>query len=176
MDQWEMPLEDSFRKRIYKLGHQLNENYSPILAFAGQVNKAFLSVENHRHMSLRQAKCLRRSHTFLIPVGPFMDDWGKTLGESKLLSISERGEVVACLFEGFKRQDMASGYARAYRGLLEALPEGLESLVADLPYDLVAEIKKSKFSKIAELSREDFEEEFKKRLDSFECPLTGLKF
>lgn len=48
IDQWEMPQDDPFRLRIYKLGHQPNENYSPILAFAGQVNKTFLSVENHR--------------------------------------------------------------------------------------------------------------------------------
>lgn len=176
IDQWEMPQDDPFRKRIYKLGHQLNENYSPILAYSGQVNKSFLSVENHRHMSMRQAKCLRRSYKFLIPVGPFMDDWGRTLGESKLLTNEEKGEIVACLFEGFKRQDMAFGYARTYRGLLSALPEGLESLVADLPFDLVAEIKKSKFSKTAELSREEFESEFKTKLEAFECPLTGLRF
>jgi len=176
IDQWEMPQDDPFRKRIYKLGHQLNENYSPILTYSGQVNRAFLSVENHRHMSMRQAKCLRRSFKFLIPVGPFMDDWGKTLGESKLLSNEEKGEIVACFFEGYKRQDLAFGYARAYRGLLSALPEGLETLAPDLPFDLVAEIKKSKFSLMADLPREEFESEFKTRLDKFECPLTGLTF
>jgi hypothetical protein len=176
IDQWEMPQDDPFRKRIYKLGHQPNENYSPILVYSGQVNKAFLSVENHRHMSMRQAKCLRRSYKFLIPVGPFMDDWGKTLGESELLTNQEKGEIIACFFEGYKRQDQAYGYARAYSGLLNALPEGLETLVADLPFDLVAEIKKTKFSKIADLPRAEFESEFKTKLDSFECPITGLKF
>ncbi len=176
IDQWEMPLDDYFRKRIYKLGHELNDHYSSIFVYAGQVNKTFLSVENHRHMSMRQARCLRRSHQFLIPVGPFMDEWGRILGESKLLSLSEKGEIVNCLFEGYKRQDLAYGYARAYRGLVESLPNGLETLIADIAFDVVAEIKKSRFSKIAELSREEFEEEFKNKLEAFHCPLTGLKF
>ncbi len=176
MDQWEMDPEDSFRKRIYKLGHRPHESYSPVLAFAGQVNKAFLSVENHRHMSMRQARCLRRSHRFLIPVGPFMDTWGETLGSATDLSLAEKGEIVSCLFEGFKRQDLASGYARAFRGLVSALPLGLESLVQDLPFDLVQELRRSVFYRISEVPRQEFEEELGRKLEAFECPLTGLRF
>lgn len=176
IDQWQMPEDDSFRKRIYKLGHQLNDQYSPILVYAGQVNKKLLSVENHRHMSMRQAKCLRRSYKFLIPVGPFMDTWGETLGQAENLTLAEKGEIVSCFFEGYKRQDQAYGYARAFRGLIQSLPRGLDTLEADLPFDLVAEIKKSKFSKIAELSKEDFENEFKAKLEEFECPITNMKF
>lgn len=176
IDQWNMPEDDPFRQRIYKLGHKPNPNYSPVLCFAGNVNKAFLSVENHRHMSMRQPKCLRRSYKFLIPVGPFMDAWGETLGSALNLTLAEKGEIVAALFEGYKRQDMAYGYIRAFRGLVNALPEGLETLAADLPYDLVAEIKKSRFGKLAEVPLEEFEKEYCKKLDDFVCPLTNLKF
>lgn len=176
IDQWNMPEDDPFRKRIYKLGHRLNDNYSPVLVYAGQVNKAFLSVENHRHMSMRQPRCLRRSRRFLIPVGPFMDDWGKTLGESKDLSMTEKGEIVIALFEGFKRQDHAYGYARAYRGLVDTLTEGLDSLVQDIAFDVMAEIRKSTFQKLADVSRDEFENEFRKKLEEFECPVTGWKF
>jgi hypothetical protein len=176
IDQWEMPLDDPFRKRIYKLGHELNESYSQILVYSGQVNKKFLSVENHRHMSMRQAKCLRRSSQFLIPVGPFMDQWGKTLGETKLLSLPEKGEVVAAFFEGYKRQNQAFGYARAYSGMMRALPEGIETLVADLPFDLVKEIKLSAFQRIADLGQEEFEKDLSRQLEEFICPVTGMKF
>lgn len=176
IDQWEMPEDDPFRQRIYKLGHMPNKNYSPILAYAGQVNKSFLSVENHRHMSMRQARCLRRSYKFLIPVGPFMEGWGEILGSTSLLSLAEKGEVVAALFEGYKRQDLAFGYARAFKGMISALPEGMDTLVADVPFDLVAEIKKSNFWKVSEISREDFENDFKKKLEDFTCPLTDLRF
>jgi hypothetical protein len=176
IDQWEMPEDDPFRMRIYKLGHMLNENYSPILAYAGQVNKKFLSVENHRHMSIRQARCLRRSYRFLIPVGPFMEGWGTILGESKDLTLPEKGEIVGCLWEGYKRQNQAFGYARAYRGLINALPRGLDTLEADIAFDVMAEIKKSPFSKIAESTQEEFENEFKKNLEEFVCPITSWKF
>jgi hypothetical protein len=176
IDQWEMDSEDPFRKRIYKLGHELNENYSPILTYAGQVNKKFLSVENHRHMSMRQARCLRRSHHFLIPVGPFMDTWGEVLGKTNDLTLQEKGEIVAALFEGYKRQNQAFGYARAYGGLIKSLPDGLHTLERDIAFDVVAEIKKSPFSKIAELPKDEFENNFKLNLESFECPVTGIKF
>ena len=65
IDQWQMSDDDPFKKRIYKLGHRLNDSYSPILCFSGLVNKEFLSVENHRHMSLRQPKALRNSYKYL---------------------------------------------------------------------------------------------------------------
>lgn len=176
IDQWGMPLNDPFRMRIYKLGHELNSEYSPILAYAGQVNKKFLSVENHRHMSMRQARCLRRSYRFLIPVGPFMDEWGRTLGEAKDLSLGEKGEIVGHLFDGYKRQNQASGYARAFSGLVRALPRGLDSLEADIAFDVMAEIKKSPFARIAELTVDEFQNQFKKELEEFVCPMTGISF
>lgn len=176
IDQWEMPEDDPFRKRIYKLGHRLNDAQNPILVFAGQVNKEFLSVENHRHMSMRQPKCLRRSNKFLIPVGPFMDTWGRVLGESKNLSLPEKGEIVCAFLEGFKRQDQALGYTRAYRGLINALPNGLDSLEQDIPYDVVQEIRSGRFGELAKISEEDMIAHYKKKLEEFVCPVTKLKF
>ncbi|HXH73468.1 MAG TPA: hypothetical protein VNJ08_00785 [Bacteriovoracaceae bacterium] len=176
IDQWGMPLDDPFRLRIYKLGHQLNEKYSPILVFAGQVNKHFLSVENHRHMSMRQARCLRRSSKYLIPVGPFMDEWGDTLGTTPGLTLAEKGEIVAALYEGYKRQDQAYGYARAFGAMIRALPQGLDTLVADIPFDLMLELKKSKFNEIASMEKEEFQLLFRKRLEEFLCPVTSWRF
>jgi hypothetical protein len=176
IDQWGMPEDDPFRIRIYKLGHLPNPNYSPIFPYAGQVNKAFLSVENHRHMSMRKPRSLRRSSKFLIPVGPFMDQWGEILGKAENISLAEKGEIVASFFEGFKRQDFAYGYARAFRGLISSLPKGLDSLEADLPFDLVLEIKKSKFFEIALIPEDEFLQSFKTKLDEFVCPVTGIRF
>ena len=176
IDQWQMNPEDPFYQRIYKLGHRLNENYAPIFVYAGQVNKAFLALENHRHMSMRQPKSLRKSHKFLIPVGPFMDDWGAVLGASPLLSTAEKVEIIAAFVEGYNRQDHAYGYVRAYHGLVNSLPHGLESLERDLPFDFYQTLKKSKFTTHAEQSRADFEAMFRQKLEEFVCPETGLKF
>ncbi|MES2526749.1 MAG: hypothetical protein V4598_06665 [Bdellovibrionota bacterium] len=176
IDQWGMAEDDPFRKRIYKLGHIPNENYSPILAYAGQVNKKFLSVENHRHMSMRQPRCLRRSHKFLVPVGPFMDTWGKTLGESKDLTMDEKGEIIVALFDGWKRQDLAKGYPRAFGAIIRSFPNGLRDLAMNLPFDVVQEIKKSKFHEIGILPQEEFEKQMAHDLEEFICPVTGMKF
>ncbi|MBC7430388.1 MAG: hypothetical protein H7336_17370 [Bacteriovorax sp.] len=176
IDQWEMPEEDAFRKRIYKLGHRLNDAQNPILVYAGQVNKAFLSVENHRHMSMRQPKCLRRSNKFLIPVGPFMDKWGRDLGESKLLTNDEKGEIVCSFLEGFNRQDTALGYVRAFHGMMSVLPSGLDTLEQNIPYDVISEIRNSRFGQLAKFSEEEMIVSYKKGLEEFVCPVTGMKF
>lgn len=176
MIQWEMDENDSFYKRIFKLGHKLNPNYDPILVYTGKVNKEFSSKENHRHMSMRQPKCLRKSYKFLIPVGPFMDDWGISLGSSEILTISEKAEIIAALFEGYKRQDQAFGYIRGYRTLLEQIDGGMAAFDQELPFDLIREIRKSKFSEYAEVPREEFEADYIKRLEDFVCPETQMKF
>ncbi len=176
IDQWQMSDDDVFKKRIYKLGHKINESYSPVLVFSGLVNKEFLSVENHRHMSLRQPRCLRTSSRYLVPVGPFMDEWGATLGTSSDLSLRDKAEIICALFEGFKRQDKAFGYIRAYRGMIDSLPDALETLVEYLPYDLVCEIKNSKFSQLAKIEKAEFEEVLKKQLETFRSDLVEYTF
>jgi hypothetical protein len=176
IDQWQMSEDDPFRKRIYKLGHKLNEHHSPILFFTGLVNKEFLSVENHRHMSLRQPKCLRNSEKYLVPVGPFMDDWGEMLGRDQNLTRAEKAEIISAFFEGYKRQDKAFGYIRAFRGLLSQLPDGLLSLEAHMPFDLVLEIKKSKFYEESLVPKEEFEQNLIERLQKFRSPLVEYQF
>ncbi|MEC7277380.1 MAG: hypothetical protein VXV96_13760 [Bdellovibrionota bacterium] len=176
MDQWQMDENDPFHKRIYKLGHRLNENYDKILAYTGSVNKEFSSKENHRHMSMRQPKCLRRSNDFLIPVGPFMDKWGEDLGKSSKLELHEKAEIVGAFYEGYKRQDQAFGYIRAFKSLVDSLEGGLSSLEQYLPFDVFAEIKKSKFMELSLISNEEFEQDYRERLEKFTCPVTNLRF
>lgn len=176
IDQWQMSDEDPLKKRIYKLGHRLNDEYSPILYFSGLVNKEFLSVENHRHMSLRQPKCLRNSHRYLVPVGPFMDDWGVLLGKSRELSMPDKAEIIAALFDGHNRQNQAFGYIRAFRGMISTFKDGLLSMEEFLPFDLVHEIKKSKFYESAQIPKEEFEQSISKRLENFESELVNFKF
>jgi hypothetical protein len=125
---------------------------------------------------MRQPRGLRKSHLFLIPVGPFMDDWGQTLGESKILSTQEKVEIIAAFLDGFSRQDHAYGYVRAYRGMVQGLSEGLETLARDLPVDLYQTLKKSKFATLAQQPREEFEQMYRQKLESFDCPITGQRF
>ncbi len=172
--QWDM-LEDEFCKSIYKLGHIPNDRYNPILVYTGKVNKEFSSKENHRHMSMRQPKALRKSSHFLIPVGPFMDDWGTSLGSSSLLSPQEKAEIIVALFDGYKRQDQAFGYCRAYGAMIKSC-EQIAEVESWIPFDVTSEINKSDFKKMSEISRSDFEQKYKDQLDIFKCEITGIQF
>ncbi len=60
--------------------------------------------------------------------------------------------------------------------MMNTIPEGLDALSKDIPFDVVAEIRKSQFAKVSEVPREEFEADFKKKLENFECPLTQMKF
>jgi hypothetical protein len=172
--QWDM-LEEEFCKSIYKLGHIPNDRYDNILVYTGKVNKRFSSKENHRHMSMRQPKCIRKSSKFLIPVGPFMDDWGTALGSSNLLSAQEKAEIIVAMFDGYERQDEAFGYCRGYGAMVKAC-ESMDEVETWISFDVMNEINKSEFKKIAQIDRADFEQKYKDELDSFECELTGIKF
>lgn len=174
--QWHMT-DEEFCKSIFKLGHQTNPNYDPILVYTGKINKEFASKENHRHMSMRQPKCLRKSYKFLIPVGPFMDKWGHELGSSEILSPEEKAEIIIAMFEGYNRQDQAFGYCRGYGAMLRALsPEETDLVESNIPFNIVNEIKISKFKEISEISLEEFEKQYIDDLNNFKCPETGITF
>jgi len=126
-------------------------------------------------MSMRQPKCIRKSSKFLIPVGPFMDDWGTALGSSNLLSAQEKAEIIVAMFDGYERQDEAFGYCRGYGAMVKAC-ESMDEVETWISFDVMNEINKSEFKKIAQIDRADFEQKYKDELDSFECELTGIKF
>lgn len=170
MEQWKMDSDDPFFQRIYKLGHKRNPHYSPIFVYAGEINKALMAIENHRHMSMRAVKALRKSKNFLIPIGPFMDEWGETLGKSPLISIEEKALLVLAFQEGHSRQDLAFGYGRALRGLLSSLDAGIDELERYIPVDKMSELKQSKLWKISQIEREEFETTFLKSMHAFESP------
>ncbi len=105
-----------------------------------------------------------------------MDAWGKTLGETKDLTMDEKGEIIVALFDGWKRQDLAKGYPRAYGAIVRSFPNGLIDLAMNLPFDVVQELKKSKFHEIGTLPQEEFEKQMAMELEEFVCPVTGMKF
>jgi hypothetical protein len=105
-----------------------------------------------------------------------MDQWGKTLGEAKELTMDEKGEIIVALLEGWKRQDLAKGYCRAFGAMLRAFPNGLDDFERSLPFDVVSELRKSKFKEIADIPQEEFESQMAKELDAFTDPMTGMRF
>lgn len=173
---WDFLDKDDFCRSIYRLGHDVETDYSNILVFAGEINKEMTSNENHRHMSLRSPKSLRKSNQFLIHVGPFLDDWGIIIGQTTKLSLADKAEIIVALFEGSKREKDDKGYARALGQILKNVEGGLDSFQEFLPFDLIQNLLKTDFYKYSQLSRDEFENSYKLKLEEFESKLTEFKF
>lgn len=176
MVMWDMHEKDHFCKSIYRLGHEINSQYSSILVYAGQINKVFTATENHRHMALRKPKCLRRSKKFLIHVGPFLEKWGEEIGRSDQLSMEEKAQVITALFMGSQREKTAVGYARALRGILNHYPDKLNEFEQFLPFDLLKDLEHSSFYQLAKKETENFNADYINELERFVCPKTRLSF
>ncbi len=155
MDQWELSVDDPLRLEFYKLGSQPLQTDGKLrhqgrLWSAGELYKASvggssMTAENHRHFALRKPRIIRTRPDFLIPMGPFLDDWGANLGRN--VSLSDQTEVVEALTQGWQRLPGTSGYGRALLGLHSVHPE------TPLP-----EFKKGNpYRKLLQTSKEDFQ-------------------
>ena len=64
-----------------------------------------LSAEGHRHYPLRPVKVLRRSPATLLPLCPFLDEWGGVVAQ-----LDESHEVLAALVGGCHKVHGQQGY------------------------------------------------------------------
>ena len=132
-DQWLLPEDDPMKRALYDAAKPGSRLFGGLLGLAGELNKLFLTADNHRHYPLRAARGLRKSADFLIPVGPFFDDWGRAVARHPVLSREEVAEVVRALLDGWTRLHGPAGYARALAGILEVFPGGRSALGKLLP-------------------------------------------
>jgi len=162
IDQWELPANDALRAAAYKMGHGAG-----LLAEPGLLNKEFMASENHRHYPLRKPRGLRRSLDFLLPLGPFFDAWGETIGRSHGLDDRDRIEVAEALLEGFAKLSSVKvplyGYARALGGM----QRGWRGLAAELSSKNRKLLEKGLIPDIARVSTRDFEAAWGKKALGF---------
>ena len=159
MDMWALSVGDPLRLQFYKLtalpfDSEGKLRYLGRLWVAGQLYKSTiegrsLSFENHRHFALRKPRCLRKSPSFLIPIAPFLDDWGRQvahgLASESGSSTENTLEVIEALKHGWDRLPNTVGYGRALRSILEVHP--------DLRVDGLTKPQE----KVMEISQKDFE-------------------
>ena len=117
----------SCRERIAKLAQEGPERFGGTFARAAAIYREMLSAEGHRNYPLRGPKCLRRSSELLLQVSPFLDDWGRLIATTPLLTDEERLEVVGALAEGCSKVPGQEAYFRALAGFDAELPGGLFS-------------------------------------------------
>ena len=87
-----------------------------------------LSADGHRHYPLRPVKALRRSPATLLPLSPFLDDWGAAVSQ-----LDESHEVLAALIAGCQKVPGQQGYYRAIAGMLAASSGAFDRAAARMP-------------------------------------------
>jgi hypothetical protein len=117
-----------------------------------------LSTEGHRNYPLRPVKALRRSPATLLPLSPFLDDWGSVVAR-----LEESSEVLAALVVGCKRVQGQQGYYRAIAGMLASSSAAFERAAARMPNSARSLLRSAEMRKLIDVPRASFEAMMRKR-------------
>lgn len=128
------------------------------LAMATDLNRQKMAAENHRHFALRKPRPLRRSVDLFLPLGPFLDDWGRAISTHPLLSQKDIGEIVEALIEGLEKTPGSIGYTRAIAGIEDQFRGGRAALHEFLPAREARKIKSGTLRSLISQRKESFEQ------------------
>ena len=117
-----------------------------------------LSAEGHRHYPLREVKMLRRSPATLLPLCPFLDEWGGVVAQ-----LEESHEVLAALLGGCQKVHGQQGYYRAIAGMRNASSRAFERAAARMPNAAQRLLRAAELRKLIDVSRVSFESMMRKR-------------
>lgn len=130
--------EEQFQK-YSRLAHERNDRYGGEYARAKLVYKELLAAEGHRNYPLREAKALRSIPDLMLPIGPWLESWGRTIAVHPAISIEDRITIIRQLIRGCDSTSRAwcvpnqIGYYRALHGVASAI--SLDRLSKDLDKD-----------------------------------------
>jgi hypothetical protein len=116
---------EAARARFGDLVRRDGPRYAGAFVQAGAVYRALLAPEGHRHYPLREARPLRTDAALLLPLGPFLDEWGARLARWPAWGAGERADVIDALVTGCRKVPGQNGYYRALAGFDAAHPGGL---------------------------------------------------
>lgn len=159
-----IPDGHELKERYARLGHPDGPRRRARFVLAGVLNKELMALENHRFLALRKPRALRRSRDLLLPLGPWFDAWGETVGRSVHLDDRERADVVTALIELHLSSPQQNGCLRALAGLHRATRGGLPSYLTALPARLRKEALRGRIREAIDILPEHFEARFEKRL------------
>ena len=117
-----------------------------------------LSGEGHRHYPLRPVKALRRSAATLLPLSPFLDDWGRVVSQ-----LEESHEVLAALVTGCQKVQEQQGYYRAIAGMLDASSGNFDRAAARMSNGAQRLLRGAETRKLIDVPRVSFESMMRKR-------------
>jgi hypothetical protein len=117
-----------------------------------------LSAEGHRHYPLRPVKPLRRSPDTLLPLCPFLDEWG-----TKVARMEESHEVLEALVTGCHKVEGQQGYYRAIAGMREAGSGAFDRAASRMSNGAQRLLRDSGLRKLIDVPRGAFESMMRKR-------------
>jgi hypothetical protein len=103
-------------------------------------------------------KALRRSPATLLPLGPFLDEWGSVVAQ-----LDDSSEVLAALLMGCKRVQGQQGYYRAIAGMLAASSGAFERAANRMPNSARGLLRDAETRKLINVPRISFESMMRKR-------------
>jgi hypothetical protein len=117
-----------------------------------------LSAEGHRHYPLRPVKALRRSAATLLPLCPFLDEWGGVVAQ-----LEDSHEVLAALVTGCQKVEGQQGYYRAIAGMRAASSSAFDRAAARMPNAVQRLLRGAELRKLIDVPRGSFESMMRKR-------------
>jgi len=117
-----------------------------------------LSSEGHRHYPLRAVRSLRQSAATLLPLCPFLDDWGSVVAQ-----LEDCHEVLEALVVGSQKLPGQQGYYRAIAGMLAASSGAFDRAAARMPNSAQRLLRSAEIRKLIDVPRVSFESMMRKR-------------
>ena len=117
-----------------------------------------LSAEGHRHYPLRPVKALRRSAETLLPLCPFLDEWG-----ARVARLEEIDEVLAALVIGCQKLKGQQGYYRAIAGMYAASSSTFDRAASRMPSGTQRLLRSAEMRKLIDVPQVSFESMMRKR-------------
>jgi hypothetical protein len=148
-----------------RLAHENTKPFGGVFAQAAKVYKRVMSAEGHRHYPLRSIRGLRQSPDLLLPLGPFLDEWGAIVATHPSVNDETRAETLGAIITGSRKIAGQKGYFRAIRGMQDALGQAkIQTLLKKLPNSVRKDYEDAELRKAVAISRESFESSMKKAL------------
>ena len=134
---------------------------------AGLIYNEYLTHDNGRHLALRAPKIFRIAKDFLLPIGPFFEEWGEMIGKHPLVKENDIIEIINALLDAAERTPLQRGYTRALAGLNRTLPKGLKEFEKKIQKQGLKTLKALKIEEESKISTDSFYQRLSKKVRTF---------